>query len=297
MIAPIILFTYNRLDHTKQTIEALQKNKLAGESDLFIFSDGPKDEQTKESIQNLRAYLHTIMGFKNVQVTERDKNYGLASNIIDGVTKIVNKYGHAIILEDDIVVSPYFLEYMNDGLNVYKDQEKVICIHGYLYPIKEHPQENFFLRGADCWGWATWKRGWDIFEPNGQTLLDYILKNKLSHEFDFDGSYPFTKMLSDQIKGKNNSWAIRWQASAFIKNKLTLYPKRSMAMNIGNDGSGIHCNVSDEFDVLLSREPIPVKSIPLEVNKMARESFIRYFFSIKPGLLTKARFKLKKIFQ
>ncbi len=294
--APIILFTYNRLSHTKRTVQALLDNKLSSESELFIFSDGPKNAGAEKAVAELRKYLYTITGFKQVHITEREKNYGLADNIIEGVTRILNIHNKAIIVEDDILVSPYFLQYMNDALEFYQNEPRVVCIHGYLYPIKESLQENFFLRGADCWGWATWKRGWEIFEPDGKVLLESILKNKLSHEFDLDGSYEFTKMLSDQTKGKNNSWAIRWHASAFLKNKLTLYPHHSLVMNVGNDGTGVHSGITDQFDVEFSPGPIKVKAIPLEVDQHARQALIRYFFSIKPGFLTKARFKLKKIF-
>jgi hypothetical protein len=294
--APIILFTYNRLNHTQRIVEALLENKLSSESELFVFSDAAKNPDAEKSVAELRNYLYTITGFKKVHVIEREKNYGLANNIIDGVTKIVNTYDRVIVVEDDILVSPYFLQYMNDALEFYQGEPKVVCIHAYLYPLKESLRENFFLRGADCWGWGTWKRGWDVFEPNGEVLLDFILKNNLSREFDYDGSIGFTKMLRDQIKGKNNSWAIRWHASAFIQNKLTLYPNRSLAMNIGHDGSGVHSGVSDEFDVEMSPNPVPVKAIPLEVSEPGRRAFVRYFFSTKPSILTRARFKLKKMF-
>jgi len=296
-IAPIILFTYNRLNHTKKIVDALLGNNLSSESELFVFSDAAKTTDAEKAVADLRKYLHSISGFKKVSVIERAYNYGLANNIIDGVTKIVNAHGKAIIVEDDIFVSPFFLQYMNDALEFYQNEPKVVCIHGYLYPINESLKENFFLKGADCWGWATWKRGWDIFEPDGKVLLDRILENKLSHEFDLDGSYEFTKMLSDQTKGKNNSWAIRWHASAFLKNKLTLYPHHSLVTNIGNDGTGVHSGVTDVFDVQLSPEPVKIKAIPLEVDQYARKALIKYFFSIKPGFFTKARHKLKKIFQ
>lgn len=152
-VTPIILFVYNRLWHTKQTVEALQKNDLASESELFIFSDGPKPG-AEEKVKEVREYLKTITGFRKVTIIERDTNWGLANNIIDGVTKIVNEYGKVIVLEDDLVTSPGFLTYMNEGLKIYADEEQVASIHGYIYPLK-HPErlpETFFIRGADCWG-------------------------------------------------------------------------------------------------------------------------------------------------
>lgn len=245
--APIVLFTYNRLWHTQQTVEALQRNLLASESELFIFSDGGKNEGDWKKVYAVREYLHTIDGFKKTHITEQKENKGLANSIIDGVTKIVNEYGRIIVLEDDLVTSKYFLQYMNDALKIYETCEEVACISGYTYPIDTLP-DTFFIKGTDCWGWATWKRGWDLFNANGKELLEQICSRGLEAEFDFENSYPYTQMLKDQINGKNNSWAIRWYASAFLNNKLCLYPKKTFVQNIGFDGSGTHCGNTQEFD-------------------------------------------------
>jgi hypothetical protein len=277
--APIVLFTYNRPWHTKQTVEALQKNMYAEQSNLFIFSDGPKTEKDEPKVKEVRKYLKTIKGFKNIEIIERDKNWGLANNIIDGVTKIVNQYGRVIVLEDDLVTSPYFLKFMNDGLDIYEEEEKVISIHGYVYRIKGLP-EIFFLRGADCWGWATWKRGWDLFEKDGKKLLDELEKRKLTKLFDFNGAYPYTKMLKDQVEGKVDSWAIRWYASAFIHEKLTLYPGISLVKNIGDLGTHIKGNMS-WLDVELSEKPIFVKRIPPIEDPQVRKKFENFFFRMK----------------
>lgn len=278
-LAPIVLFTYKRLWHTKQTIEALQKNIYAEQSHLFIFSDGPKTEKDEPKVKEVREYLKTIKCFKNIEIIERDKNWGLANNIIDGITKVVNQYGKVIVLEDDLVTSPYFLKFMNDGLNMYEEEEKVISVHGYVYPIKGLP-EIFFLRGADCWGWATWKRGWDLFEKDGKKLLDELEKRKLTKLFDFNGAYPYTKMLKDQVEGKVDSWAIRWYASAFIHEKLTLYPGMSLVKHIGDLGIHIKGN-SWWLDFELSEKPIFVKRIPPIEDPQVRKKFENFFFRMK----------------
>ena len=262
-LAPITLFVYNRPWHTKQTIEALKKNRLAKDSELFIFSDGPENENSKETVRETREYIKTINGFKKVEIVEREKNLGLANSIISGVSKIVDQYGRIIVLEDDMISSRYFLKYMNDALNLYEEKKQVISIHAYVYPTKKILPETYFLKGADCWGWATWKRGWDLFESDGQKLLQELEIKKLTKEFDFDGSYPYTKMLKDQIAGKNNSWAIRWYASAFLKNKLTLYPGKSLVDNIGLDGSGTHCNGDNNFG-----KKNQIKDLEIEVKKI-----------------------------
>ena len=162
------------------------------------------------------------------------------------------------MLEDDLLTSPYFLDFMNEGLSIYEEDEKVISIHGYVYPISEKLPETFFLRGADCWGWATWKRGWDLFEPDGGLLLNKLEESKQTEEFDFNRSYPYTQMLKDQINGKTNSWAVRWYASAFLQNKYTLYPGKSLVSNIGGDGSGTNTGLNQFIF-----KPLRCKSDPI----------------------------------
>jgi len=297
-LAPIALFVYNRLQHTKQTVEALKKNNLANDSELFVFSDGARLFQGPEErakVQKIRSYIKQVSGFKNVTLIERNENQGLAKNIISGVTEIVNKYGKVIIMEDDLVTSPHFLTYMNDGLDTYENEDKVISIHGYVYPTKKELPETFFLKGADCWGWATWKRGWDLFEPNGQKLLNEIRKRNLAKEFNFNNNQSFLSMLKKQITGKNDSWAVRWHASAFLKNKLTLYPGRSLIKNIGLDSSGFHSGKTDVFDVELSPAPISVRPIPIKENIEARKTFVIFFKLMRPGLIQKVKNKSKKI--
>ena len=286
-LAPIAIFVYNRLWHTKQAIEALLGNDLAAESELFIFSDGPKDESSANSVAQVRGYLKTISGFKSIKIVEQKKNLGLANSIISGVSNVCNEHGKVIVLEDDIVTSPHFLSYMNEALDNYADDDRVISIHGYVYPVEKSLPEAFFLRGADCWGWATWKRGWALFNPDGQYLLDELKQRKLMDQFNFDGTYNFMGMLKAQIEGKNNSWAVRWYASAFLANKLTLYPGRSLVHNIGNDNSGTHCGVSNAYDVLLSTSPIDLSRIEVMPSEVGNKAFVSFFHKAKRGFLQK----------
>ncbi len=263
-LAPVVIFTYNRLKHTIKTVSSLKRNELADKSELIIFSDGPKKSfENKEEVQKVRYYLKSIKGFKSLKIYESKNNKGLANSIIDGVTKIVNKYGKIIVVEDDIVTSPYFLRFMNDALNMYENETDVICIHGYNVPIKEHLPQTFFLKGADCWGWATWKRGWELFEEDGKKLVNEIRKCKIEKEFDVNGAF---KMLNDQINGKINSWAIRWLASAYINNKLCLYPGKSLVKNIGFDNSGVHCGEAQELMGDVLEVPFLLEKIDVEEN-------------------------------
>ena len=274
-LAPIVLFVYNRINSLQLTIQYLKNNFLSKESDLIIYSDGPKKEEDKEKVQKVRDFLKTIDGFNSITINERDINRGLANSIIYGVTETVNKYGKIIVLEDDLITSPYFLQYMNEGLNIYENEEEVISIHGFIYPVKKKLPETFFLKGADCLGWATWRRGWDLFEKDGEKLLKEIEEKNLGYEFDFKGGYPYTEMLRHQIEGKVSSWAIRWYASAFLKNKLTLYPGKSLVAHLGIE-TGTHSN--QEFNTgNISSTPIRIERIQIQENLKAKKVIIKYF--------------------
>jgi hypothetical protein len=292
ILAPIVLFVYNRPWHTQQTIEALQNNELASESELFIFSDAAKNNSAIDKVKEVRNYIKNIDGFKKITIIEREKNWGLANSIIDGVSKIVNEYGKIIVLEDDLVTSPYFLKFMNEALDLYQDEEKVACIHGYIYPMENLP-ETFFIRGADCWGWATWKRGWDIFESNGQKLLDEVKQRGLQKEADFDNRYGYTKMLRDQINGKNNSWAVRWYFSAFLKEMLCLYPGKSFVQNIGNDDSGTHCTTTNDYQITFPKK-YHLEKISVIEDLKSRKEMERFFQSLQSSFLQKALSKIKR---
>ncbi len=296
-LAPIALFTYNRPYHTRKTVEALVRNILAEKSEVVIFSDGPRSAKDEEDVFSVRGYLKTIHGFRKVSIVERDGNRGLAPSIIAGVGEIVKEYGRIIVLEDDLVSSPFFLKFINEALEHYQDDERVVSAHGYVYPVSTTLPETFFLRGADCWGWATWKRGWDLFEPDGAKLLAELRKRGLGRDFDFNGTYPYTKMLEEQTKGKNDSWAIRWYASAFLQGKLTLYPGRSLIKNIGADASGTHLGTTNIYDTEVSRNQLTVAEIPVEENLLARREIERYLRKIHPGFAARLNSKVVRFFK
>ncbi len=302
-LAPIVLFTYNRPQHTQRSIEALQRNEFASGSELFIYSDGAKiypgnDQKTdedEEKVLRVREYAKTVKGFRKVNVIQRNENLGLSESIISGVTEIVDKYGKIIVLEDDILTSPYFLKFVNEALVLYEDNLNVISICGYLSLINNKHFETFFFRIPDCWGWATWKRGWDLFEPDGEKLYSQLTSGNLINEFDLNGAYPFAKMLQDYNNGLNDSWAIRWYASAFLHGKLSLYPGRSLVNNCGNEGSGRHGDTSVIYDTELSLRPVQLKKIPIAENKQLREEIERFFvnLSYKAALQRGEIFRIK----
>lgn len=294
MTAPITLFTYARSVHARRTVEALLKNPEAASHDLIVFSDSARSPEMQSAVDEVRAYLATISGFRTVTINHRPHSFGLARSIIEGVTQVLSEHERIIVLEDDMVTSPHFLAYMNEALDRFAGDERVISIHGYVYPVHQTLPEAFFLPGADCWGWATWRRGWHLFDSDGQVLLDELKRRNLLKAFDFDGAYPYSKMLEGQIKGTNDSWAVRWYASAFLAGKLTLYPGRSLVHNIGNDGSGTHCGDDTSLDAELSETPIDLGTVEVMPSAAGRAAFEVYFKKSQVSLVSKLRQVIKK---
>ena len=277
-LSPIILFVYNRPDHVQKTITSLLANELAAKSDLFIYSDAAKTEDTKGNVAQVREYIHTIQGFQNVTIVEREHNWGLANSIIDGVTTLTKKYGKVIVLEDDLVVAPYFLQFMNDALETYKDEASIGHIQACDFTQDPSLPDTFLIKWTGSWGWATWDRAWQYFNPNGKELLAELERRQLTRTFDFNGKYGFTRMLRRQIEGKNNSWAIRWNATLFLKDMLSLNVGRSLIQNEGFDGSGTNCGNGNLYTSNLWLKPLSVTKIePLEENTEARRCFERYY--------------------
>jgi hypothetical protein len=255
-LAPIALFVYNRPEHTRRTLAYLQKNVLADESRLFIFSDAAKTPADQQKVDEVRQIIADVSGFKAVKVTERKTNLGLANSIIAGVTKLVNEYGRVIVFEDDLLSSPYTLEYFNEALTRYQDEEKIMHIGAYMYDLKDRTlPQTFLFRAATSWGWATWDRAWKNFEPDVDVLIGQFDRSKIN-KFSIEGTMNFWKQMQEFKAGKNNSWAIRWYASIFLKGGLTLNPSQSLILNIGNDGSGIHSNNEPMYQVRIAQRPV-----------------------------------------
>lgn len=275
--APVALFAYRRPDHLARTIAALRANPEAGSTVLYVFADAARDEAAEADVAAVRATIADIEGFAEVHPVYRKRNLGLAGNITSGVSHVLARHEHLIVLEDDIVVSEHFLRYMNEGLALYRDEPRVGSLSGYAYPTAADIAETYFIRGADCWGWATWRDRWQHFEPDGRNLLAELDAKGLSHAFDLDGAMAYRAMLTDQIEGRNDSWAVRWHASCILQGLLILYPGRSLVRNIGNDGSGTHAiQATGAFDGEISRSPIRHGGIVIEENAAALAAIRRF---------------------
>ena len=272
--APILLFCFNRPDHTRQTLAALAACAGAEQHELHVFLDGARSAADEPAVQAVAALFHDLP-FRQVRLHAAPRNKGLYRSITEGVTQILKEHESVIVLEDDLVVHPAFLQYMETGLALYRDDARVGCIHGYAMPTTGLP-DYYFLRGGDCWGWATWRDRWQHFTPRPYELLGRLVRErKLEAYMNTQGAQSLL-MLCRRALGRNQSWAILWHASLWLRGAHTLQPGRSLVTNIGFDGSGIHCDVSDKFQAgLVDSYVPPTLMVPVEEERYARRA--RYF--------------------
>ena len=295
-LAPIALFVYNRPEHTRLTLESLKRNVHAAESKLYIFSDGARDADQFAKVAEVRDIIRSTDGFQELELIERETNYGLANSIIDGVGMLTARYGKVIVFEDDLITSPYTLQYFNDALSRYQHQEKVMHIGGYMYPLKhEGLPETFFYRAASSWGWATWDRAWRYFEPDIDKIILQFNDEK-KHRFSIEGTMNFWKQVREFKTGRNNSWAIRWYASVFLNHGLTLNPSASLINNIGHDGSGIHSGKNTIYDVKISKQAVTYFPSEIAEDKESYEAIKHFLRHRKGNLMDRAlRFLKEKL--
>lgn len=243
-LSPIALFAFARPEHVLRCLESLAENRQAERSVLFVFCDGPKPGASASMLQRIADVRHIARSKQwcaQVNVIEADSNKGLAASIIEGVTRLVNQYGRLIVLEDDLVLEPGFLEFMNMALERYAEERQIMQVSGYMFPcaIKEDT-DAVFLPLTTSWGWATWARAWNFFD-NGALGAEQLKQDPaLRDKFNLDGAYDYANMLFSQCAGRIDSWAIRWYWSVFKAEGLVLFPVRSLLRNDGFDGSGTH---------------------------------------------------------
>ena len=278
-LSPVVVFVYNRPEHTQKTFEALARNLLAEDTVLYVFSDGPKSTLDEEKVESVRAYIKKVAGFKRVHLRLEKDNLGLATSIINGVTQVIGEHGRVIVLEDDLVTSHSFLSYMNRALEHYEAVDRVMHVGGYMYPINSRGLPSvFFNRHVSSWGWGTWSRAWQMFEPSVEHLASCFDDERRLY-LNLDGAYDFWSHLEKNLKGELNTWAIRWYASVLLNKGLGLYPSTSLVENIGIDGSGVHCGSTSKYDVELRQQqwtvefPPDVEESPLALARI--QHFLR----------------------
>ncbi len=242
-MAPIALFVYNRPEHLLRMLANLKKNEGAADSVLYVFSEGPKEnanEEERKRIREVRQIIREIKGFKEVIISEALTNKGCANSIVEGISKVLEKHERVIVLEDDILTHHLFLSFCNAGLELYKDEETIKQIGGFMFPSKSPLPIVLISKVNFVWGWATWKRAWVEMDMNAERLLQEIKEKNLEDAFNLQGRYPFLSILEQQIQGKIDTWDIAWYASVFLRNGKTILPGNSLTQNIGMDGSGTH---------------------------------------------------------
>ncbi|WP_282045267.1 glycosyltransferase family 2 protein [Roseibium album] len=296
VLAPVALFAFNRPEHTRRTLEAIANNDLASATDLFVFVDGPRNEDDVVLIREVCTIARGMDAFKSLTIVEQDANIGLAKSIVQGIDKVLEEYSNIIVLEDDIVTSPVFLNYMNASLARYESEKKVWHICGYNEPTENrNARQSYFSRLMNCWGWGTWRDRWEHFERKPEKLVTEFTPEMIDR-FNLDIGEKFWFQVLANVDGRMNTWAIFWYATIFKQSGLCLNPHVSYVRNIGFDGSGVHCNV-DEFrnkKRKLNLEP-NIEYPEILAEDHAAFEYLKKFYTLKkkkPGKVEKIKRKI-----
>jgi hypothetical protein len=296
-MAPIVFFAFNRPEHTRRVLESLKNNKESESSELYVFIDGPRNEKEAEAIKNIVDIIKSKKWCHKIELTQRSDNRGCAKQVLDIVTRFCSDKGRIIVLEDDNLLSPFFLNFINTALERYQDEEKVSNVTGYMYPIRKLNMEAAFMRGGGGWGWGTWQRAWKDFEIDGNKLLKQIEEKSAEYEFNFHGAEDYVQLLKDHIQGKFGGWDIRWYATNFLKGRLTLYPTQSLVQNIGFDGTGAQTPNTRVYETkILNRAITEYPEIIEESDEMLKAT-IQYYNSQPRFIAKKLLRNFKNIFK
>jgi hypothetical protein len=285
--APIAIFAFNRPNHLAHCLQSLERCVGLENSEGTIFIDGARNDQEADVVSSSVGVALKFASKYNFKVEARQENFGLAKSITSGIDEMFSLSSKLIVIEDDLILAKGFLDFMNKGLSRYENNSGVASISGYQYPIEKELHTSVFLRGADCWGWATWKDRWEQTSFSGKELLNQIRTKKLANEFNLEGSNNYVDLLEKQILGEINSWAILWHASMFLQNRLSLYPPYSLVSNEGGDGLGTHFGnnqlysqkISDEMDFLLPSSIEQSEEYRDALIEFYQKNFKRFTFS------------------
>lgn len=289
-MSPVIIFAYKRLDTLKRTVEALKNDALALKTELYIYSDCAKTQRDEALVNSVRNYIKNINGFKNVSIQLAEKNRGLANSIISGVSEVISKSDSVIVLEDDLVVSPNFLTYMNQALDFYKGQKEVFSIAGHNLPVTlphNYDYDTFFTRRSSSWGWATWKDRWEEIDWSCKSYPEFK-NNKMDRAaFAAIGS-DMNKMLDRQMNGELDSWAIRWCFHQFISNTFSVHPVLSKVENIGFNNEATNTNNYNRYQTELDTGEKYIFNFPKEISSKTDLTYLYSdFYSVKNRIIGK----------
>lgn len=277
---PVALFVYKNLKTTRAVVAALANNKESADTKLIVFSDGPKSETDRRKVEEVREFCSSVSGFQSVEIIHREKNLGLAESFITGITETLHAYPSAIFLEDDNLVSPFFLSFMRSALVQFAEDTRVICISGYSYPQIPRPTTPYFLLGAETWSMGTWRRGWCQFEQNAEFLLSEIDRVRLQRKLNLYG-FDFHRMLKSQVNGEIDSWGVRWWASAVYQEKYCLFPAEPHCVSIGDKTDAVHTR---GFHPLMRHERDLAKALTPSLPNNPRLS-LRHILAIRAANL------------
>lgn len=293
----IVIFAHTRPFHLEKTLESLLKNDLSQIENIRIYIDGPRNEIQRKKVDETYSVANKFRVNFRWEVKKSNINLGLSNSIINGISDEFKSNEAVIIIEDDLVLSPNFVDFMTSGLHKFKSKNQVASIHGYLPSVESSipPDEPFFIRGADCWGWATWKNRWNVAEWNATKLLADLHAKNLVYDFNLEDKFPFTQMLEECSLRKIDSWAIRWHAYNFLQNKLTLHPQYSLVSNEGFDNSGTHGTKTNSYktNIYMGKIEIP-DTIIIEESKQGLRyisSFYSNLANLKEPLIYRIRLK------
>lgn len=294
--SPIVIFAFNRPQHLSRLLDSLSTNAESLSSEFYFFIDGPRSESEAILVEEVTKIAKDFDSCRKSVVVRREKNWGLAKSVLAGMDEVFITHDTAIVLEDDLILSVSFLEFMNGALEKYRTDYRVGAISGYSFPIFEEGVETYFLRGASSWGWATWRNRWSDLQRDASKLLNEISSKNVTNDFDIDSSFPYTKMLKNQINGKIDSWAIRWHATNFILNRVSLYPGRTLVLNGGMDGSGTHegGGIEERYSQNLGVMPDNPFSGFVEENKLMRAK-LATFHRTNRKFKTRIRLRLNQL--
>jgi hypothetical protein len=287
--APIVLFAYNRPRHARQTLEALAANEGAIESDLFIYSDGPKTTDDVEAVRMVREHLRTTTGFRSVTLVEREQNTGLADSVLAGVTEVLTRFDSVVVLEDDLLTTSNFLSFVNAALSTYEQRPDVFSVTGYNYPLQIPPsyrEDAYLSYRSSSWGWGTWRDRWEQVDWSVSDYGEFV-EDPRAQELFRRGGDDLPQMLDMQMSGKLDSWSIRFDYAHYKHHAFCVHPVLSKVQNIGFDGSGVHCDYSDDYLVELDPGDRPFRLRPdLELDASVQRAFDRKF---RPGTVSALR--------
>jgi hypothetical protein len=272
----IAVFAFRRPRHLAQVLDSLLQQTQGCTLPVHLFLDGPRSLADRSAVEATRQVAAHYQDRLLLTLHASAVNRGLYDSLTQGISCVLADHEQVIVLEDDVVLSSYFLDYMQAALACYATVPAVASIHAYLPPIPQALPDTFFLRGADCWGWATWRNRWSLYRHDAGAMAAELRSRGLARAFDLGGRVPNLRLLDERAAGRSRSWAICWHASCFLADRYTLHPGRSLVRNIGLDHSGEHCVPSASLQALLTDTPLhvlrqKVEEAPAIVAAFARQ--------------------------